>query len=54
MEGQAEQQKKAFELLKSKETSDVSTNPEYLWRMCKSMYLMAVTLGQEGETTKKQ
>ena len=54
MEGQAEQQKKAFELLKSKETSDVSTNPEYLWRMCKSMYLMAVTLGQEGEITKKQ
>lgn len=56
MEGQAEQQKKAYELLKSKfETSEnVSTNPEYLWRMCKSMYLMAVTLGQEGETTKKQ
>ena len=53
MEGQAQQQKQAFDLLKAKELS-LSTNPEYLWRMCKSMYLTAVTLGQEGDTSKKQ
>ena len=53
MEGQAEQQKKAYELLKGKQASQ-SSNPEFLWRMCKSMYLMAVTLGQEGDSNAKQ
>ena len=53
MEGQAEQQKKAYELLKGKQATQ-SSNPEFLWRMCKSMYLMAVTLGQEGDSNAKQ
>ena len=53
MEGQAEQQKKAYELLKGKHATQ-SSNPEFLWRMCKSMYLMAVTLGQEGDSNAKQ
>ena len=49
MEGQAEQQKLAFELLKSQESQNILLHPDYLWRMCKSMYLMAVVIGQEGE-----
>ena len=53
MEGHAEHQKQAFDLLQRKE-SKLSTNPDYLWRMCKSMYLMAVVVGQEGQTAKKQ
>ena len=32
----------------------LSQNAEYLWRMCKSMYLMAVVIGQEGDSAKKQ
>lgn len=45
MEGQAEAQKQAFELLQRKH-SQLETNANYLWRMCKSMYLMAVVLGE--------
>lgn len=54
MEGQAEQQKLAFELLKSQESQSILLHPDYLWRMCKSMYLMAVVIGQEGDSAKKQ
>ena len=49
MEGQADQQKLAFELLKKQNTQNITLNPNYLWRMCKSMYLMAVVIGQEGK-----
>ena len=49
MEGQADQQKLAFELLKKQNTPNITLNPNYLWRMCKSMYLMAVVIGQEGK-----
>lgn len=54
MEGQADQQKLAFELLKSQTSQNIILNPNYLWRMCKSMYLMAVVIGQEGDSAKKQ
>jgi len=53
MEGNAGQQRQTFDLLKMKE-SKLSQNAEYLWRMCKSMYLMAVVIGQEGDSAKKQ
>lgn len=54
MEGQAEQQKLAFDLLNSQDCQTITLNPDYLWRMCKSMYLMAVVIGQEGDSAKKQ
>jgi len=53
MEGSAEQQKQAFDLLKSRK-SKLCGNAEFLWRMCKSMYLMAVAEGQSGDSAKKQ
>jgi hypothetical protein len=53
MECQAEHQKKAFEMLKNRE-KEMAEKSEFLWRMCKSMYLMAVTIGQEGDNAKKQ
>lgn len=53
MEGEASQQKKALELLRSRETS-LAESADFLWRYCKSMYLTAVTVGQEGEVDEKQ
>lgn len=28
----------------------LSENCDFIWRLCKSMYLSAVALGQEGDT----
>jgi len=43
---------KALERLENSQS--ITLHPDYLWRMCKSMYLMAVVIGQEGDSAKKQ
>ena len=54
MEGQAMLQKKAYAILTEKDEPPLCDNGEFLWRLCKSTYLMAVTVGQEGDLTQKQ
>jgi len=54
MEGQAELQKKAYEILTEKDEPPLCDNGEFLWRLCKSTYLMAVALGLKGDQTQKQ
>jgi len=54
MEGQADFQKKAYELLIEKDEPPLCDNGEFLWRLCKSTYLMAVAMGLKGDQAKKQ
>lgn len=53
MESSSEGQKKALEQLRNVRGL-YAGNAEYLWRLCKSMYLVAVRLGEEGHSGKKQ
>lgn len=53
MEGDAELQNKAFQMLKRREES-LSDNCEFLWRLCKSMYLSAVVQGQQGKEDERK
>merc|ERR1719204_1668022 len=46
MESSAEGQRKALSILKSR-SDDYPSNPEFLWRLCKATYLVAV---REGES----
>ena len=54
MEGEAQLQKQAYELLTEKDEAPLCDNGEFLWRLCKSTYLMAVAVGLDGNQTKKQ
>ena len=54
MEGEAHLQKQAYELLTEKDEAPLCDNAEFLWRLCKSTYLMAVAVGLDGNQTKKQ
>ena len=54
MEGQAELQKRAYEMLTEKDNQPLCENGEFLWRLCKSTYLMAVAVGLKGDQAKKQ
>jgi len=47
MESSAEGQRKALSILKSR-SGDYPSNPEFLWRLCKATYLVAV---REGESS---
>ena len=54
MEGQADLQKQAYRMLTEKDEPPLCENSEFLWRLCKSTYLMAITVGQEGDQERKQ
>ena len=54
MEGKAKLQKLAYEILTEKDEPPLCENGEFLWRLCKSTYLMAVAFGLQGNQTMKQ
>ena len=54
MEGKANLQKLAYEILTEKDEPPLCENGEFLWRLCKSTYLMAVAFGLQGNQTMKQ
>lgn len=54
MESSAEGQRQALSLLRAR-VDDYPGNPEFLWRLCKATYLVAVRCGEEsGDVKKKQ
>jgi len=54
MEGQADLQQKAYDMLIENDEPPLCDNGEFLWRLCKSTYLMAVALGLKGDQAQKQ
>uniref|UniRef100_A0A0K2TDR0 Regulator of microtubule dynamics protein 2 n=1 Tax=Lepeophtheirus salmonis TaxID=72036 RepID=A0A0K2TDR0_LEPSM len=53
LEGQPGEQKLAYVLLKENEP-EYKENSEFLWRLCKSMYMMAIIVGTEGDMDRKK
>ncbi|XP_023341287.1 regulator of microtubule dynamics protein 3 [Eurytemora carolleeae] len=53
MEGKEEQQIQALDLL-LQFREQIGDTSDYLWRLCKAEYLLAVLAGQNGDTEKKK